>query len=140
MTVGARWMLALLAAVMVGCASTPPGAGIVGSGVVQSITEGTETDQTANVIGAIGGAALGAWLGSNIGGGTGQTIATAAGGVAGGMAGSSVAGNAAGAKLFWDVRVRFEDGVDRVVRVYDRPAFKPGDRVSVANGMVNLAR
>jgi outer membrane lipoprotein SlyB len=140
MTIGMRWMLALLAAVLVGCASTPPGAGLVGTGVVQSITEGTETDQAANVLGAIGGAALGAWLGSNIGGGTGQTIATAAGGVAGGMAGSSVASNAAGAKLFWDVRVRFEDGVDRVVRAYARPAFKPGDRVNVSNGVITLAR
>lgn len=139
MTIAARWMLALLAAVLVGCASAPPGAGLVGTGVVQSISEGTESDQAANVLGAVGGAALGAWLGSNIGGGTGQTIATAAGGVAGGMAGSSVAGKA-GAKLYWDVRVRFEDGVDRVVRVYDRPAVKPGDRVNVANGVVTLAR
>ena len=30
--------------------------------------------------------------------------------------------------------------VDRVVRVYDRPAIKPGDRVNVANGVVTLAR
>ena len=139
MTIGVRWMLALLAAVLVGCASAPPGAGLSGTGVVQSISEGTEASQTGQVLGAIGGTVLGAWLGSNIGGGTGQAIATTAGGVAGGMAGSNV-GSSTGNKLYWDVRVRFEDGIDRVVRVYDRPAFKPGDRVAVSNGLVTLAR
>ena len=110
-----------------------------GTGVVQSIAEGTEANQTTQVVGAIGGAVLGGWLGSNIGGGAGQTIATAAGSVAGGMAGSAIASNA-DSKTVWDVRVRFEDGIDRTVRVYQRPTFRPGDKVAVSNGVITPLR
>jgi outer membrane lipoprotein SlyB len=133
-----HWIAVLTALVLAGCA-TPPGAGVSGTGVVQSIAEGTEANQTAQVVGAIGGAVLGGWLGSNIGGGTGQTIATAAGSVAGGMAGSAVGSNA-DMKVIWDVRVRFEDGIDRTVRVYQRPTFRPGDRVAVSNGVITPLR
>lgn len=138
MTALLRWMLALMAVTVVGCA-TAPGAGVSGTGVVQSISESTEANQTTQVVGAIGGAVLGGWLGSNIGGGAGQTIATAAGSVAGGMAGSAVAGQA-DTRTVWDVRVRFEDGIDRTVRVYQRPAFRPGERVSVSNGLITPLR
>jgi outer membrane lipoprotein SlyB len=138
MTALLRWMLALMAVTVVGCAA-PPGAGVSGTGVVQSISESTEANQTTQVVGAIGGAVLGGWLGSNIGGGAGQTIATAAGSVAGGMAGSAVAGQA-DTRTVWDVRVRFEDGIDRTVRVYQRPAFRPGERVSVSNGLITPLR
>ena len=138
MTVIFRWMLGMLAVTLIGCASTP-GAGVSGTGVVQSIAESTEANQATQVVGAIGGAVLGGWLGSNIGGGAGQTIATAAGSVAGGMAGSAVAGQA-DTRPVWDVRVRFEDGIDRTVRVYQRPAFRPGDRVSVSNGVITPLR
>lgn len=132
--------LAILIAVLLGgCASVPPGAGIVGNGVVQSIAESQQADQTAQVIGAVGGAVLGSWLGSGIGGGTGQTIATVAGGVGGSMAGSAVASKASG-NTVWDVVVRFEDGIDRTVRVTERPAYRPGDRVTVSNGIITLRR
>jgi outer membrane lipoprotein SlyB len=134
-----RWLMALLALLLAGCASAPPGSNVVGTGVVQSITEGTEGSQTGQVIGAIGGAVLGGWLGSNIGGGTGQTIATAAGSVAGGMAGSAV-GSKADVRSFWDVTVRFEDGIDRSIRTYTRPTFRPGERVSVSSGVITPLR
>jgi outer membrane lipoprotein SlyB len=133
-----HWMTVLAALLLAGCA-TPPGAGVSGTGVVQSIAEGTEANQATQVVGAIGGAVLGGWLGSNIGGGAGQTIATAAGSVAGGMAGSAIASNA-DVKMIWDVRVRFEDGIDRTVRVYQRPTFRPGDKVAVSNGVITPLR
>jgi outer membrane lipoprotein SlyB len=107
--------------------------------VVQSISEGTEANQATQVVGAIGGAVLGGWLGSNIGGGAGQTIATAAGSVAGGMAGRAIASNA-DTKTVWDVRVRFEDGIDRTVRVYQRPTFRPRDKVAVSSGVITPLR
>jgi outer membrane lipoprotein SlyB len=83
------WIAFLMALLLAACASTP-GASISGTGIVQSISEGTEASKTGRVVGAIGGAVLGGWLGSNIGGGVGQTVATAAGSVAGGVAGSAV--------------------------------------------------
>lgn len=133
---GIHW-LTILMLLLAACASTP--AGVSGSGVVQSISESTEASQTGSIVGAIGGAVLGGWLGSNIGGGVGQTVATAAGSVAGGMAGSAV-GSQADVKTVWDVRVRFEDGIDRTVRVHARPTYGPGDRVSVSNGAITSLR
>jgi outer membrane lipoprotein SlyB len=132
------WIAFLMMLVLAACASTP-GAGVSGTGVVQSISESTEASQTGAVVGAIGGAVLGGWLGSNIGGGVGQTVATAAGSVAGGMAGSAV-GSQADVRTVWDVRVRFDDGIDRTVRVYTRPTFRPGDKVAVSNGAVTPLR
>jgi len=128
-----------LFALLAGCASVPPGAGVSGNGVVQSIHEKQEADTAGKVIGAVGGAVLGSWLGSGIGGGTGQTVATVAGGVGGAMAGSAVA-DKLGSNAVWDVVVRFEDGIDRTVRVTQQPNYKPGDRVSVSNGIITLRR
>jgi outer membrane lipoprotein SlyB len=131
--------MALVASLLLAACASPPGASVSGTGVVQSIAEGTEANQATQVVGAVGGAVLGGWLGSNIGGGAGQTIATAAGSVAGGMAGSAIASNA-DTKTVWDVRVRFEDGIDRTVRVYQRPTFRPGDKVAVSNGVITPLR
>ena len=128
-----------MALLLNGCASVPPGAGVAGNGVVQSIAESRQANTGANVVGAVGGAVLGSWLGSGIGGGTGQTVATVAGGLGGAMAGSAVASKVA-SDTVWDVVVRFEDGVDRTVRVSERPAYKPGDRVSVSNGVITPRR
>jgi outer membrane lipoprotein SlyB len=135
-----RFLVALLAAALVaGCATPPPGGGISGTGVVQSIAEAQEGDATKSTVGAIGGALVGGWLGSQVGGGTGQVIATTAGAMAGGAVGGSAAGKA-GATLVWQVTVRFEDGIDRVLVVRERPDFRPGDRVSVINGSISPLR
>jgi outer membrane lipoprotein SlyB len=120
---------------LAGCATTPPGAGISGIGVVQTIQETSETSTGANVVGAVGGAVLGAFLGSQIGGGSGQIIAATAGGVGGSMAGSAVASRA-GAISVWIVNVRFEDGIDRAIRVTEMPTFRPGQRVRVESGVI----
>jgi outer membrane lipoprotein SlyB len=117
-----------------GCATTP-GADVSGTGQVMSIRESQQTSTEAAVLGSVGGAIAGGLLGSTIGGGSGQTIATVLGSVGGSMAGSAIA-NRAGAETVWDVTVRFEDGIDRTIRVRERPAFRPGDRVNVSNGVV----
>lgn len=124
--------LAVLA--LAGCA-TNPSPSISGTGVVQSIQEIQQPSAGANAVGAIGGALLGAWAGSAIGGGSGQTIASVAGGVGGSMAGSAVASRAAMETVF-DVAIQFDDGITRVVRVGQRPPFRPGARVSVSGGAI----
>jgi outer membrane lipoprotein SlyB len=78
---------------------------------------------------------IGGGLGSLIGGGTGKTVATGVGAVAGGMAGSN-AGGRADTKTVWDVSVRCEDGIDRVVRTDVQPFYRPGTRVRLVNGMI----
>jgi len=133
-----RLQIALLATVLLaltGCATTPPGASISGTGVVQSIQETSETSTGASVVGAVGGAVVGAFLGGQIGGGLGQTIAATAGGIGGSMAGSAVASRA-GAVNVWIVNIRFEDGIDRTVRVKDAPIYRPGQRVRVESGVI----
>lgn len=109
--------------------------GYSGVGTVQSIAESEESSTTGNVVGAIGGALLGGWLGSNIGGGTGKTIATGVGAVGGALAGKSVGGKMSKATV-WYVTVRFDDGIDRQLRVTDRPTYRPGDRVRVSNTVI----
>ena len=106
-----------------------------GTGIVQAIAESEESSKTGNVVGAIGGALLGGWLGSNIGGGTGKTIATGVGAVGGALAGTSVGGKMSKANV-WYVTVRFEDGIDRRIRVTQAPAYRTGDRVQVSNGVI----
>lgn len=130
-----RALLLAAALAVAGCATTSAPPPPAGPGTVMSIQETQETSTGARVVGSIGGAVLGAMLGSQIGGGSGQTIATAVGGVGGSMAGSAIA-DRVGATAVWDVTVRFDDGIDRTLRVRERPAFRPGDRVDVQGGSV----
>ena len=117
-----------------GCATTPqsPPSGV---GSVVSIHESQQTSTEARVLGSVGGAIAGGLLGSTIGGGSGQTIATVLGSVGGSIAGSAIAKHA-GAETVWDVTVRFDDSIDRTIRVRERPTVRPGDRVNVSDGVV----
>ena len=126
----------LFAFVLAACASTPPGAGVSGSGVVNAISEIREAGQGTGIAGSIGGALVGGAIGSLFGGGTGRTIATGVGAAVGSGVGASAGANA-GAVTAWDVSVRFEDGIDRVIRVYQTPAVRPGTKVRVANGVIS---
>jgi outer membrane lipoprotein SlyB len=126
-----RWLLVVLMAV----SSTAWAQTYSGVGTVQSIRESHEGSTTGNVVGAVGGALLGGWLGSNIGGGTGRTIATGVGAVGGAMAGRS-AGNKMSSATVWYVTVRFDDGIDREIRVDQSPSYRPGDRVRVSDNVI----
>jgi len=106
-----------------------------GLGVVRSITESQQGSTTGNVVGAVGGALLGGFLGSKIGGGSGKTIATGVGAVGGALAGKSV-GEKATTATVWDVTVRFDDGIDRQIRVTQPPTYRPGDRVRVSENVI----
>jgi outer membrane lipoprotein SlyB len=132
-----RALLALVAAITVaGCATTGSGAqALNGTGTIVSIHQSQEASTAGSVAGAIGGAVLGSWLGSYIGGGVGRTVAMTAAGVGGSMAGSSV-GAKAGASTVYDITIRFDDGIDRTIRVNEVPDARPGDRVRVTNNQV----
>ena len=130
------WLVRVLIVVL-GAASTSAIAqsGHSGVGTVQSVAESEESSTTGNVVGAIGGALVGGWLGSNIGGGSGKTIATGVGAVGGAIGGKSVGGKMSKATV-WYVTVRFEDGIDRRIRTTQQPAYRPGDRVRVSDGVI----
>ena len=130
--------LAALCAVVVlaACASggqhTPA---LTGTGVVSSIGETTETGAGKSTMGSVLGALVGGALGSTIGGGTGKSVAIAVGATAGSVAGSSMAQRSA--DTVWDVSIRFDDGINRMVRVREMPNYRPGDKVRVVNGVVS---
>jgi outer membrane lipoprotein SlyB len=129
-------LAALLGALaLAACASAPPGAGLNGTGVVQSISETQKAGSGSGLAGSIGGAVVGGALGSLVGGGTGRTIATGVGAVVGGTAGGA-AGAQAGATTVWNVSIRFDDGIDRVIQVEQPPTYRNGARVRVTNGMI----
>ena len=130
----ARFALPLSAVVLAACA-TAPGANVSGTGTVNAIAEIREASQGAGIAGAIGGAVVGGAIGSLFGGGTGRTIATGVGAAVGSGVGGQAAANA-GAATAWDVSVRFDDGIDRVIRVYQTPQVRPGSRVRVHAGVV----
>ncbi|RPI44087.1 MAG: glycine zipper 2TM domain-containing protein, partial [Betaproteobacteria bacterium] len=113
----------LLALLSLSLSGTAWSQSVSGVGTVQSITESQEGSTTGNVVGAVGGAVLGGWLGSNIGGGTGRTIATGVGAVGGALAGKSV-GNKMSQTTVWYVTVRFDDGIDRRIRVVQAPTYR----------------
>jgi outer membrane lipoprotein SlyB len=122
--------------VLAACASGGPQApAINGTGVVSSIGETTETSAGKSAMTSVLGSLVGGALGSTIGGGTGQVIAPSGGATAGAVAGSSVAQRSAA--TVWDVSIRFDDGINRVVRVREMPNYRPGDKVRVVNGAVS---
>ena len=131
-----RFCALLFAAILAACASAPPGANLNGTGTVNAISEIREASQGAGVAGAVGGAVVGGMLGSLVGGGTGRTIATGVGAAVGSGVGGQAAAQA-GAVTAWDVSVRFDDGIDRLIRVYQQPTVRPGQKVRVANGTVS---
>ena len=131
----ARLAAFAIAVALAACAAPPPGANVVGNGTINAIAEVREASQGGGLAGSIGGAVVGGAIGSLFGGGSGQAIATGVGAAVGAGAGGQ-AGAQAGAVTAWDVSVRFEDGIDRVIRVYQQPTLRPGQRVRVANGVI----
>jgi outer membrane lipoprotein SlyB len=129
-----RVLLLVAATSMVACAVTPPGAGLTGIGQVLAIQEQRVVDQTTSAASQVGGALMGAAIGSMFGGGRGRGIMTGVGAAAGSVGGAAAAQQAA--TLVWDITIRFDDGIDRTLRVSQLPSVRPGQRVRVYNGAV----
>ncbi|KEY58012.1 glycine zipper 2TM domain-containing protein [Serratia sp. DD3] len=137
-------VVALTGVMLAGCAD-PTTSGDVYSASqakrVQTVTFGTvvsvrpvqiQGSESANTIGAIGGAVLGGLIGNTIGGGSGRNIATAAGAVAGGVVGNSV-GSVAGRSSGVELEIK-TDNKENIVVVQRASAtqFNPGQRVRMA--------
>jgi outer membrane lipoprotein SlyB len=129
-----RLAAAVAAFALAACATTAPPM-ISGNGVVNGIVETRQASTASGIAGSIAGALIGAGLGSLVGGGSGRTIATGVGAAVGSSAGG-VVGSQADAITVWDVSIRFDDGIDRVIRTEQPPAFRPGSRVRVANNQI----
>ncbi len=90
--------------------------------------------------GAVLGGIVGGVLGHQVGGGRGKDVATVAGALGGALIGNEVEKNR-GTTAAWDVRVRLEDGTNKVVRYTTEPSWRVGDKVRVEGGrLVSAAR
>jgi outer membrane lipoprotein SlyB len=128
-----RALLLTAALCMAACAVAPP-SGPTGVGQVVAINESRQVDATTSAVNQVGGALIGAAVGSLFGGGRGRTVMTGVGAAAGTVAGAAASQQAA--PLVWDIVIRFEDGIDRTLRVTQAPQVRPGQRVRVFNGAV----
>lgn len=90
--------------------------------------------------GAVLGGIVGGVLGHQVGGGRGKDVATVAGALGGAFLGNEIERNKASVAQ-WDVRVRLEDGTNKVVRYGTEPSWRVGDKVRIENGkIVSAAR
>lgn len=105
-------------------------------GVVSNI-ERYDGDHRTSGAGAVAGAVVGGLLGNQVGGGSGKTAATVVGAVAGGVAGNQIEKNTRDGSTY-AVSVRMDDGRDLRFEGRNLANLRPGDRVSVRNGYINL--
>jgi outer membrane lipoprotein SlyB len=134
--------LAMLAALLAGCASSNSGdvytreqtrqVQTVQMGIVESVRtvkiEGTKTP-----VGTATGAVIGGVAGSTVGHGKGSTIAAVVGAVAGGLAGSAIEEGVT-RKDGLEITVKLDNGTMLAIVQEADEAFNPGDRIRVLEG------
>lgn len=136
----------LVAVALAGCAVQPPpyqppvqsGArnhSGVQYGAVQSIDTVRAQNQTSGG-GALLGGAAGALIGHQIDHGGKRAAATVVGIVAGALIGNEIEKNQRGAKDFYRVAVRMDDGAVRAFDYQSLGDIRIGDRVRVENNLV----
>lgn len=103
-------------------------------GVISSVTP-VEQRGEGNAAGAILGGIVGGVIGHQVGGGRGRDAATVAGAVGGALVGNELSrGNAS--VSHWEVRVRFDDGTNQMIRFDQEPSWRVGDKVRVDGGRI----
>jgi outer membrane lipoprotein SlyB len=101
-------------------------------GTISSITP-IERKGEGSGAGAVIGGLVGGVLGHQVGSGRGRDVATVAGALGGALVGNEVEKNK-NTITHWEVRVRLEDGTNKVVRFETEPSWRVGDKVRVENG------
>jgi outer membrane lipoprotein SlyB len=106
-------------------------------GTVRSITP-VEREGDTTGVGAVVGAIIGGVAGRQVGGGTGRDIATVAGAVGGAVVGNEVEEARREGDTVYDVRIRMEDGSERIVTVADAGSLDIGDPVTVNGSDITI--
>ena len=104
-------------------------------GYVQSVDQIRGENQTSGA-GAVLGGVIGAVVGRQIGGGTGRNAATAVGVVSGAVIGNQIEKNQRGARDFYRVVVRMDDGSQRQFDYEQAVDVRQGERVYVQNNQL----
>jgi outer membrane lipoprotein SlyB len=103
---------------------------------VRSVTPVSNEGRGGIGAGAVIGAIIGGVAGRQVGGGTGRDIATVAGAVGGAVVGNEVEQRRN--DEVYDVRIRMEDGSERVITVADARGIGPGDYVTVDGNDITI--
>lgn len=106
-------------------------------GTVRSVTPISREEGTTGV-GAVVGAIVGGVAGRQVGGGRGRDIATVAGAVGGAVVGNEVEEARNDDETVYDVRIRMEDGSERVVTVADAGDLDPGTPVTLSGNDITI--
>jgi outer membrane lipoprotein SlyB len=114
----------------------PAEAPCVACGYVESVRYITKEGEGTGA-GAVMGGVAGGVIGHQVGSGRGNDAATVLGALGGAYAGHQIEKNAR-KKTFWQVRVRLDTGEVRYLTYGNQPAFRQGDRVSLASGRLAL--
>jgi outer membrane lipoprotein SlyB len=132
---------ALTAAILTGCAATPPSlppaSSTTGTTLVQTAVVTDVRDLSVNagqyaVPGSLIGGVLGGLAGNALGGGNGRALTTLGGALAGGVAGQRV-GQAGSNRAVTRLTVRFDNGDLFTYDVEPGERFQVGDRVRVTS-------
>jgi len=137
-----RLLIALICALLVGCASSKSGSVYtreqarhemtIRQGIVESVRE-VGLEGTKSGVGTMAGAAVGGVAGSNVGGGKGQIVGAILGALVGGLAGSAVEEGTT-RRIGLEISVRLDNGqLVSVVQEADE-RFLPGERVRLLSG------
>ena len=110
-----------------------PGQGLYGT--VQSVDLVQAENQTSGA-GAVLGGVIGGVIGRQFGNGSGRHVGTAVGVVGGAVAGNQIEKNQRGARDFYRVNVRFQDGSQRSFDYDQAVDLRPGDRVTLQNNQL----
>jgi outer membrane lipoprotein SlyB len=102
-------------------------------GVVTSVRSYEQKAESGSGVGAVAGAVLGGVIGNQVGGGNGRKIATVAGAVGGGYAGNEIE-KSRNSHTVYEVTVKMENGETRTFKPSNRPDWRSGDRVRLADG------
>jgi outer membrane lipoprotein SlyB len=133
------------AAAPVAVAVAPPAAVVVAApakacaecGVIESVRP-VDAKGVGSGIGAVGGAVVGGVAGNQIGHGTGKAVATAVGAIGGGFAGNEIEKYVKSSKSY-EIVVRLENGTSQTFHEPTAPAWQPGNKVKIVNGVLQAA-
>ena len=94
-----------------------------------------EVEGKGSGLGVVAGGVAGGLLGNQVGGGSGRDVATVVGVVGGAVAGNKIEKTMKKVHVY-DVTVRMNSGVERVLRHAADPGVASGDKIAVTNDQV----
>jgi len=106
-------------------------------GVIESVRQ-VERKGDGSGLGAAAGGVLGAVLGHQTGSGHGRDAMTVLGAIGGAVAGNQIEKNVKKA-VNYQITIRFDDGSTRLITQPTAPAWRPGDRIRLVNGIITAS-